>query len=218
MATAPVPPSSGRVKRRLLELFRNERPANAPSSAAVIPAASPMRRRLAQVWPIGLVAAALLVGMIAWINLGGKPPDNNAAAQLPPDPLLKKVVAAKVKIDTADSAAERLRYWAELADELRGEASDLARVSSPEEMESLAGLYEQVVSDDALVGQARLLTDDERKAALGKVKDRLVKAEEDAKRLLAEGVSPGSERPLKRIADAAAASNTKLAKLQQGRA
>src|SRR6476660_2089291 len=55
VATAPVPPSSGRVKRRLLELFRNERPANAPSSAAVVPAASPIRRRLAQVWPIGLV-------------------------------------------------------------------------------------------------------------------------------------------------------------------
>jgi hypothetical protein len=217
VATAPVPTTTGRIKRRLIELFRTGRPAGESWTGVVVPAKTPAHGRLARTWPAGLVAAALLVGALSWVILGGKQ-DGGAVAQLPPDPFLKQVVGAKVKIDTAETAAERLGAWADLADDLREQAGALARVSEGESMDSLAKLYEQAVSDDALIGQARQLTDDERKAALPKFRDRLAKAEEAANRLLAEGVSPESERPLKRIAEAAAAGKTKLANLQQGRA
>jgi hypothetical protein len=226
VATAPVPATTGRTKRRLVELFRTGRTPGesgtlATASARVVgPAATPVRDRLARYWPAGLVAAAVLVGTVAWVTLGGKPVDSGTVARLPPDPFLQKVVADKVKIDTAETPPERLRAWADLADDLREQARELARVTPDEDskaMESLANLYEQVVGEDALVGQARELTDEERKAALPKFKDRLARAEEDANRLLAEGVSPDSERPLKRIADAAAASKAKLASLQRGR-
>jgi len=227
VATAPVPVSAGRTKRRLVELFRTGRTPGESEhgivtvpSTVVLPARTGLRDRVSRYWPIGLVAAALLVGAIAWITLGGKQ-DHAAVAQLPPDPFLKKVVAAKVRIDTADSAAERMRAWADLADDLREQARELSRMTPGEEtesMESLAKLYEQAVGEDALVGQAQLLADDERAALLAKFAERLADAEQNAKRLLAEGVSPGSERPLKRIAKAAEASKNKLANLQWGRA
>jgi hypothetical protein len=224
VATAPVPATSGRTKRRLVELFRTGRAPGEPGGViiATLPGAGltarrAMRGHLTRYWPVGLVAAAVLVGTVALFTLGGKS-DRGAAAQLPPDPFLRQVVAAKVKIDTADTAAKRLEGWAELADQLREQAEALARVSQGEDMDSLARLYEQAVGEDALVGQARLLTEEERKARLAKFANLLAEAEQHTKRLLAEGVSPGSERPLRRIAEAAEASKNKLANFQRGRA
>lgn len=217
VATAPVPASNGRVKRRLIELFRNERSAvTPPATSVVVPARSRMRQRLGQLWPIGLVAAALLVGTIAWINLGGKPPDNTTAAQLPPDPFLKDVVAAKVKIDAAETAEQRLRAWSHLAEILHAEAKDLSQLAPGPEMDSLAGLYEQAVGDDALIAQARLLSDVERKAKLDQFVNQLRDAADMANDWAAKAPT-GSDHPLKRIANAAAESKAKLAKLQQGR-
>jgi hypothetical protein len=216
VATAPVPATKGRTKPRLIELFRTGRAAGDSRTAVVVPAATARRDRFARMWPAGLVAAAILVGTLSWVILGGKP-DGGTVAKLPPDPLLERVVAAKVKIDTSETAAERLKAWAGLAEHLREEAKDLARVTPGEEMDSLAALYEQAVSEDALIGQARLLSEAERKANLPKFSEQLATVEQEANSLLAAGVPTNSERPLRRIADAAKASRAKLAMLQQER-
>jgi hypothetical protein len=216
VATAPVPTTTGRIKRRLIELFRTGRPAGESRAGVVVPAAMRKKRdRLARTWPAGLVAAALLVGALSWVILGGKQ-DGGAVAKLPPDPFLRQVVAAKVKIDTAETPAERLKAWANLADDLHDQAKELYQISPGEDMDSLAGLYEQAVGDDALIGQARLLPDGDRKATLQAYVDKLAGAEEAANALAAKAKT-GSDRPLKRIADAAAASRTKLTLLQKGR-
>jgi hypothetical protein len=221
VAAAPVPAANGRSRRRVLQLFRNGQSDSGrlklgPSAAAVVvPAARPSARdRLARWWPAGLVAAAVLVGTVSLVVLGGKSTDT-PVADLPPDPFLAKVVAAKVKIDTAESPAARLTLLADLAGSIHDEAKALARVT-PDEMESLAGLYEQTVGNDALLEQARLLTDAERKAVLVKVAGQLAQAELEANELRGK-VPPPAERPLRRIADAAKASKERLSNLQPGR-
>jgi hypothetical protein len=229
VAAAAVPGTDGRARRRLVELFRTGRTGKSdsgrlrvgkPAQAArgvVVPAArTPMGDRLARLWPAGLVAAALLVGTVTWIVLSGKPDDTGTVAHLPPDPMLAKVVAAKVKIDTAESPAARLAAWSDLANDIHDQAKTLAKVT-PDDMDSLAGLYEQVVGNDALIGQARLLDEGERKTMLAKLAGQLAETEQEANRMKTE-VPPRSERPLQRIADAAKASKEKLNQPQQGRA
>lgn len=235
IAAIPVPADSGDVKRKLLAQFQTtETPATKPKSkvrkstkiikmapptmATVRPAQpkQPLGERFARMWPAGLVAAAVLVGAIVWATLGGKSNDNQLAASPGPDPMLRDVVAAKVKVDTAPNAVARVEALAGLADTLHDEARTLAKVSPGDEMTSLAKMYEQVVRD-ALVPQARALSDDEKRTKLLAVKEKLEKAEQEANKSAAEA-PVGSDRPLKDIAEAAKAGRIELAKLIQGSA
>src|SRR5947208_14995230 len=80
----PVYPTDGKAKRQLLTQFRTATPkakaaskSDTPSArkkvATITPAAPkrPLGERLARLWPAGLVAAALLLGAIAWAVPGG---------------------------------------------------------------------------------------------------------------------------------------------------
>ena len=51
VATAPVPATTGRTKRRLIELFRTGRTAGESRTGVVVPAATSRRERLAHMWP-----------------------------------------------------------------------------------------------------------------------------------------------------------------------
>ena len=236
VASVAVPRTDGKKKREVLAQFRTaktskpkaqplasplspaaplsvEKPAK-KSKASVQPAAPrvPLGERLARMWPMGLVAAALLVCVLVFSFK--KPPDT-ILAKAPSDPMLKEVVAAKVDLDRAHSSADRVKVLAKLADTIHEEARTLSKIT-PDEMSSLATMYKKVV-EEALVPQARSLSDDERKSTLPKYADQLGKAEQDANRLAAE--SPvGSDRALREIAEAARAGRIELAKLIQGRA
>lgn len=235
VAALPVPASDGKAKRQLLEQFRPARGAKAkpapvkvepaPQPAAKAPPAPkptvrpagprvPVGERLARLWPAGLVAAAVLVGVATWSMFGGgkKPPDT-VAAKLPPDPLLEKAVKSKVALDTAKGPAEKLRVLNSLARDIDQEARDLARVS-PGEVESLARMYEQVVTV-GLVEQVKGLDDGERKK-LGPYLESLAQTEQEANRL-AEEAPPEAIGPLKDIARAAGKGKGKLAQAMQGR-
>jgi hypothetical protein len=222
----PVPPASGKAKRDLLAQFAStavaQKKAKPPRTtpaptplAKPAPTREPLGERLARMWPAGLVAAAILVGAIAWAVLSGDGSKDQPMAKAPADPMLEKVVAAKVKLDTAPNNSARIDVLAGLAMNLHEEAGALSKVTPGDEMTSLATMYRQVVQE-ALVPHARALSEDERKATLPKYREQLEKAEQEANRLAAEA-PVGSDRPLKEIAEVAKAGRIELAKLIQGR-
>jgi hypothetical protein len=226
-ATAP-PAGPARAKRQLVGQFREQEPAapkppvKTPAKAkpakpagTVVPA--PERQsvgeRLARLWPAGLVAAALLAGVLVWSSLRGKP-DGPTVAALPPDPFLERVVSAKVKLDSAPDAAGRLAALDTLERTIHAEATTLSKVTPGADMEALARMYEQVVTE-GMVEQARLMSDDERKAKLPAYQNRLAAAQQVATRLIDEA-PPESVRPLKGIATAAEKGRIELARMIQG--
>jgi hypothetical protein len=225
IATAPAA-ASPRARQRLVAQFRDAAPAAKPvvipKSAAggskvlatIQPASTGpgISERLARLWPAGLVAAALLLGVLVWSSL--QKPDEQAVAGLPPDPFLEKVVAAKVKLDAAPDAAGRLAVLDTMQQAIHDEATTLSKVTPGPEMDSLARMYAHVVAD-SMVEQARLMSPDERKTKLPEYQDRLAKSEQRANALAAEA-PPGAVGPLKDIAVAAQKGRTELARMIQG--
>jgi hypothetical protein len=226
VATAP-PASSGRAKRVLVEQFRGAAAVKSkPSSKVRLPkppapvgtvrpadARPGVGERLARLWPAGLVAAALLAGVLVWSSLRGKP-DAPIVAAVPPDPFLEKVVMAKVKLDTALDPAARLAVLDGLAADIHEEAGAISKITPGPEMASLARLYDQVVTD-ALVEQAGGLAPAEKWAMLPKYVDRLAKAEQAANRLANEA-PPGSDQPLREMAKSAEKGRITLSRMMQG--
>lgn len=231
VATAPVA-ASDRVKRQLIAQFRQPAPegvrpsprnsAKLKTSKSVVkpvPTVQPgsttvsVGERLARLWPAGIMAAALLVGVMVWASLSGKP-DEMTVAALPPDPFFEKVVSSKVKLDTAPDVAGRLAVLDSLERTIHDEATTLSKVTPGPEMESLARMYQRVVVE-AMVEEARRLGPDEQKAKLGQYRNRLVEAEQVANRSAAEA-PPDAVRPLRDIAGAAEKGRTELARMMQG--
>ena len=229
VATAPMPAASP-ARQQLIAQFRDAAPTARPvakvpakvmaakATPKPVPTVQPAaaRRgigdRLARLWPGGLVAAALLVGALVWSSL--RKPEQPPVAALPPDPFLEKVVAAKVRLDNAPDAAERLAVLDSMGQMIHEEATTLSKVTPGSEMESLARMYERVVAD-GMVEQARLMSADEQKAKLREYQNRLAKAEQEANRLAAEA-PPEGVRPLKDMARAAEKGRTELARMTQG--
>ena len=223
VADIPVPPASGVARQQLLDRFRSPAPAARPAPAApsraapnvvLVSAGSEVGERLARLWPFGLVAAALLVGALTWVILSGNG-DQPGPVALPPDPMLARVLAASNRIEAAEAPADRLEGLADLAGEIHSQAEVLSKVT-PDQMDSLAGLYEKLVGDDALVRTARALSAQERRDTLPRFTKGLEDAEQAAIAAAAEA-PPQSVGALKRIAGAARDSRTKLTLLQQGR-
>jgi hypothetical protein len=223
--TAPAT-TGDKAKRKLMAQFREPAPSATPvvkpksttGGSKVLPTIQPLSarpaigERLARLWPAGLVAAALLLGVLVWSSL--QKPEVQPVAALPPDPFLDKVVAAKVRLDAAPDAAGRLAVLDALQKDIHEEAATLSKVTPGAEMDALARWYEGVVTD-GIIEQARLLSPQEQKAKLPQYKQRLVDAEQEANRLAAEA-PPGADRPLKDMARAAEKGRTELARMIQG--
>jgi hypothetical protein len=231
VAAVAIPASDGNTKRQLLAKFQAPSPravkpkkstAKSPIIKTPLPvktsarpannARQPLGERLARLWPAGLVAAAILVGAISWSIYGGKSKENPVVAA-GPDPMLKEVVAAKVKLDTAPNAAARVDVLAKLADTIHEEARTLSKVTPGNEMTSLAKMYDQVIRD-GLVPQARALSGEERRAKLPAYAERFAKAEQEAN-LRAADAPVGSQQPLYDIAETARTARFELTKLIQ---
>jgi hypothetical protein len=226
VAAGSVPPSDGRAKQNLLSQFRSDVSVNgkpvrvtAPKPAAkpaapVTPAPDRLSagERLARLWPAGVAAAVLLVGTVIWVSIGRKGGDDQTVV-VASDPLLEKVVQAKVGLDTATTTPERLKFLDQLASDIHEQAQALALVT-PGEMASLAGMYKDVV-EVALVEQARLLGADERRSVLPRYIQKLADTEGLARQKAADA-PVGSNGPLQDIARAAGASRTELARLMRG--
>ncbi|HKA07437.1 MAG TPA: hypothetical protein VKD71_09285 [Gemmataceae bacterium] len=228
LTATPIPESSGQVKSQLLAQFQPAPPATKPErpvakstpklSTPVVMPAKPSRKslgeRMARLWPAGLVAAAVLVGAVSWAIFGGRSNDEIVAAEVR-DPMLEKVVKAKVDLDNAETYPARLKVLDQLAKDIHNQAGELSKLTPGKEMDSLAAMYEQVVMV-SLVATARSLSEDEQKALLPGYQEDLNKAEQNAYRLASEA-PVGSDVPLRNIAKAAGAAKNQLARMKQGR-
>ena len=229
VAGLPVPADTGRAKAETLKQFRAD-PAKAKPKpkAKPVEAVKPMTPppptpakpreprksfgdRVAHLWPAGAAAAVVCVGALLWTFAGKKPAPEGAAYAA--DPMLDRVVAAKVQLDVAKTAPDRMHVLAKLADDVQDQAKSLYLVAPGEEMVSLSKMYADIVGE-ALVYQAETLTDADRRKILGDYTDRLAKAEQQAERLAAEA-PVGSDEPLREIARAARDGKNKLAKLRE---
>ncbi len=224
VAGLPVPADTGRAKAETLKQFRADpakvKPKAKPAEAVkpIPPAPAKPREprksfgdRVARLWPAGAGAAVVCVGAMLWTFAGKKPAPEGAAYAA--DPMLDRVVAAKVQLDVAKTAPDRMQVLAKLADDVQDQAKSLYLVAPGEEMVSLSKMYADIVGE-ALVFQAETLTDADRRKILGDYTDRLAKAEQQAERLAAEAPA-GSDEPLREIARAARDGKNKLAKLRE---
>lgn len=161
----------------------------------------------AKFWPAGLVAATLLIGSIAWISLRGnkapKPPS------MPADPMLESLVRLNVELSKTETAAERVKVLARVADELHQEMREIARADATgEDMQALEKMYRDVVLD-GLISQAKLVDRGQREQILTKVADGLIQASQRAEKT-AQEAPEHSATPLRDAASAAKDGNKRL--------
>jgi len=227
LTATPIPESNGDVKNQLLAQFKPPAPAPKPErpvakstpklKTPVVVPASPSRsklgERMARLWPAGLVAAAVLVGAVSWAIFSGKSNDEAVVAEIR-DPMLEKVVKAKVDLDKADTNPDRLKVLDQLARDIHAQAGELSKLTPGKEMDTLAAMYEKVVMG-SLVPIARLLSEDEKKSLLDRYQESLNTAEQTAFRLASEA-PVGSDVPLRNIAKTAEAGKNQLARMKQG--
>lgn len=214
VANLPFEPSDGLAKAQLVEQFRFGSHRSSRPKVPVVPSTprTPLGERLMKLWPAGLIAAAVLVGSIAFLNLGRK--DNGSTvALMPPDPFLEKVVRGKIELDGASrDPGKRLQVLNRLGTDIHEQALALAHVTPGSEMESLARLYSQV--SDTIVSEARSLGKGKERESIAQCIQGLTRIEDEANQQAAI-VPVGSAKPLKDIARSAKESRTELAQIIQ---
>jgi hypothetical protein len=168
---------------------------------------------MARLWPASLVAAAVLVGAVSWAIFGGKS-DQQMVAAAPPDPMLEKVVKAKVELDRADTNPKRLEVLDQLAKDIHSQAGETSQVTSVNDMDLLAAMYDKVVTQ-SLVATARSLTEDEKKAFLPRYTESLNAAQAEASERAGKA-APGRDVALRNIAKTAGEGKEQLARMLQG--
>ncbi len=223
----PVPPSRGpdKVKRLILE------PA-APPTPTPAPSQSPWRT--AAYVAAGMAAAIFLTFLgIQLGNLATRPaPKNGTIAEknsepppeLPPkqDPITEKekvpqkslaavVLEFDLQLAQTDDLKQRLEILADLAGVLHGESKSLTRAGGTKELQTLAKLYDRVLTDGVLA-RAKDLPMADRRATLDPIAQRLEQAQHDSVRLAA-GTDARLAAPLQQIAAAAQRGTGLLRKL-----
>lgn len=135
-----VPATSGQAKAALLQKVLH------PTKAKPVTPKQPMwnfSTLVERYWHGGLIAATLLIGAIAFFNVGGKPPE---LAAMPPDPLLREMVDVNLELVEADTPSQRINKLSRIADQLYAEIRDIARIdASGENLQKLSMLYHRVV-------------------------------------------------------------------------
>jgi hypothetical protein len=195
-----------------------------PSTLADSGAFKPVVRWLKRIdWKYlgGGVAAAVVIGLGVWLLA---PKENGVAKADPPEKMKSDRLARMVKrtnelATTARSPHQRVGVYADWAADLKGEASDVYVAANREEMNTLAGQYEKVVSE-GVVAQARLieadrLTPGERKQVLSDAIKKLGEAETDASRLATEA-PPNAREAFGRIARTAQQGRRDLTNIADG--
>lgn len=165
----------------------------------------------------GLAAAVLIAGGIyllapQWRRGPGEPVMTST-----PYPLLQQVVTGNVSLARSATPADKLTALSRLAEHVRREAHDLARVANAEDLKALAGWYEKLVQQGIvpLAESLPRLEPAARAARLQEVASQLRSAQVDAA-TLAERVPPAAQPALLRIAESARAGEQKILHLTEG--
>jgi hypothetical protein len=169
----------------------------------------------------GGVAAAVVIGLGLWFLAPhhATGPEANAA-KMKSARLERMVKRTNELATTARSPHQRVGVYADWAADLKGEASDVYVAANREEMNTLAGQYEKMVTE-GVVAQAKQIeagqvTPGERRQVLDAAMKKLADAETDASRLSVEA-PPNAREAFARIAKTAQEGRRTLADIAEGK-
>jgi hypothetical protein len=209
----PVPRTRGEAKAKLLDKIATTPPFSSQSITIPVGPLVPKKWIWADQYQlIGSIAAAILLLAYFW----PRPEDQNLAKvnRLPADPMLEELVGMNVALAQAKTTEKRVEQLAGITDKLQSQARTLAKVSSPDAMDRLARMYEQVMQR-GLLPQATELDPITKRNMLDQLSQRLA-TESQAAEKLANEVPAGSSRPLRTIAKLAREGNLALQQRLQG--
>jgi hypothetical protein len=211
----PVPRSE--VGQRLVRRFADTAPPVAVTSGPswpIVELASPgfqkNRKLPALAWTrtharsLAAAAAVLTIcSLAAWYlqDLAQRAPSPPPREKADPPPLLGVLIRHNVRLAMANNPADRVAILADVADDLQQEMRWLAREGDPEDLATLARLYDRIVREGIMV-QAQGLPAANRRPVLHPVANRLAVAARHAHELMREVSSPAASS-LSRVADAA---------------
>jgi hypothetical protein len=156
---------------------------------------------------VGIAASALLLVIGSRFFIGRTP---NAVAAPAADPILAQLLNRNLSFAKATSTQAKVETLAALAQDLEDETRNLARVGSAEELETLADLYNDVVTK-GLLAQAGDVPPDDCVKVLQPIADRLFQSSKNVAQL-AQDVPPAAAPSLKKMAAIAENANQKLRK------
>jgi hypothetical protein len=167
--------------------------------------------------PLAGLAAAIAVGFGLWSMTSRKQGIPEATAHR--HDLLRKVVATNAQLAKTTDPRKRIDTLSELAADLRTETAEVLLASRQEDVDALAGMFEEVVSEGIVVQAKQLdplkVAPGERKAILNAAADRLAAAADDAN-ALARNAPPYAKAGLARIQEAASKGRTQLIRIADG--
>jgi hypothetical protein len=200
-----VPPSGRKsaVLRRVLA-----EPAAAPKAAPhaehprfrpFAPAVQPRDRQKLRIAAITTLAAVLAVFALGLYSAKESSPPSPKANYS--ESLTARLVQHDLKLAAATKPSEKVKVLAALAEDLHRETCALAKAGSADDLKALAGFYQRVVGQGALVKQANKLSPGERPEILTHIVSQLQSTATDADALA--GDVPAAAEPLRTIASAA---------------
>jgi hypothetical protein len=158
------------------------------------------------------VAATLLLVCSGWGLLSsGDDASRSTRARIPLDPFLVNLIGCDLRLAEAATPRERVEALADLADGLQDEMQTMLPGAEAEDVQHLARLYDEVVRK-GVMANAGALTAKERGLILEGIMQRLTRAAGAADNL-AQKVPPASSAPLRLVADAARAGDSRLREL-----
>ena len=208
----PVPASDGRAKAALLEKLRETRVVPTLAVSRAVEERESFRDRALRWGPAIAVAATVLLGTFAFLSLGGKPTPE--VAQLPPDPLLDRMVKHNVALASADTPTQRVETLVQLAGELHPEMLDLAMIETGDGLKNLHILFSDVVG--GVKEQAAEVNGPQRTAVLTRVAEQLDEVGQKAEAAFAQA-RPQARRPFRDSAATARDGSRKIRDIIQGR-
>jgi hypothetical protein len=180
-------------------------------------AMEPSARRFA----VGGMAAAVLLVVFGWlvIRTPHRPISaGDLAARRASDPLVATILYRDIRLAESDSAVDRFRALADLADDFSSEVKSLAPLPEAKDvLDDLVRKYEKVVTA-GLVGMAGELPGGERVQLLDEVGERLHKAGREVDELgekLGPHIPKASRQSLKHLTDVALAGDKKLRDMRE---
>jgi hypothetical protein len=206
----PVPRDSGKGKLALLEKIRQ------PQKLEPISPAKPswsFSTLVEKYWHGSLIAATLLIGTIAFFNVGSRPPE---LAAMPPDPLLQDLVEVNLELVEADSPSQRLSKLSRMAEKLQTEMREIANVDATgENLNKLTTLHHRVVIE-GIVDYAREIPLTQWNEILVPMRDRLA---EVSKKLdeFTRFVQPNAIEPIRNMAFDAREASQRINLILKGR-
>ncbi len=167
---------------------------------------------LSRYWPLGLVAATILIGFMAVMQLSSQP--GNPIAVLPEDPLLKRVVQLNLELSATKTPSERIDKLVGLSNTIYDEMKGIAKVDKGDQINKLSKWYQRIIQD-GIVDSVSELNELEREKVLKPLLNQLEQRSLEAQQFARE-VPPQSVKSFQNAARDAQSVSEKIRILKGG--